>query len=930
MEPDDLGPASAPDYQRLFDAAPGLYLVLDPALRIVAVNAAYASATRTHRADILGKGIFEVFPDNPEDPSAEGVRNLRASLSRVLQTGRPDAMPVQKYDIRKPDDEGGGFEVRYWSPLNTPVFGPDGRLSHIIHRVEDVTEFMQLKQQDAERKMRMEAEIFARSREVAHASARLKDANQELDRLYQKTRELDEMKTRFFANVSHELRTPLTLILGPLAKLSESPRLSAAEQRSLHGVRRNAQLLHRQVDDLLDIAKLDAGRMVLHYAQFDLAQVVRLLASHFDSLAADRHIAYGLELPDALPIQADAEKCQRILLNLLSNAFKFAPEGGEVGITLRQVGERAVLSVRDSGPGVPEDMREAVFERFRQVDDSARRRVGGTGLGLAIVKEFVGLQGGEVSVSEQPGGGALFRVSLPLQAPLGCEMESCAQTLIGAPAIPTMPVSAEPVPAQAGTDAPLILVVEDNPDMNAFIVASLAEHYRVVSAHDGEAGARLALETKPSLILSDVMMPVMSGDQLVVEIRRHAELDDTPIVMLTAKADDALKAALLRQGVQDYIQKPFSTEELLARVAGLLQERGRVGRRMRRLEERFRATFEQAAVGIAHVAPDGRWLQVNRKLCDIVGYTHEELQRLTFQDITHPEDLERDVQQVGQVLLGKLESYTLEKRFIRKNRDVVWVNLTVTLIRDEEGSPEYFISVIEDIARRKAAEARLRQAATVFESASEGVMVADLEGRMLAVNKAFSDITGYAEHEAVGQNPRLLKSDRHGREFFQSLWASLQQTGQWQGELWNRRKNGELYPCWLTISTVLDEQRQPSHYVGLLTDISHIRRSEERLAHLAHYDPLTDLPNRLLLQSRLEHSLDHALRGQHRVAVMVIDLDRFQTINDSLGHTVGDHLLVMVTERLKTRVRSEDSLGRFGGDEFMLILESVAMPSTAA
>jgi two-component system sensor histidine kinase EvgS len=188
-----------PDFQALFESAPDPYLVLDPELVIVGVSDAYARATMTQREQILGRGIFEVFPDNPDDPAAEGVRNLRASLRRVLKSGKPDAMPVQKYDIRKPEEEGGGFEERYWSPLNTPVRSRDGTLAFIIHRVEDVTEFMRLKQQGAEQgkinealreqALRAEAEIFARNRDVAAASAQLKAANDELSRLYEKERE---------------------------------------------------------------------------------------------------------------------------------------------------------------------------------------------------------------------------------------------------------------------------------------------------------------------------------------------------------------------------------------------------------------------------------------------------------------------------------------------------------------------------------------------------------------------------------------------------------------------------------------------------------------------------------------------------------------------------------------------------------------------
>ncbi|MDP5240796.1 EAL domain-containing protein [Uliginosibacterium sp. 31-16] len=1061
-----------PEYQRLFDAAPGLYLVLDPQLRIVAVNQAYARATMTRPEDILGKWMFEVFPDNPDDPEAEGVRNLRVSLLRVLQTAQADTMSVQKYDIRKPVEEGGGFEARYWSPLNTPVMGANGQLAYIIHRVEDVTEFVRLKQQGVEESrlndtlrqqaLRMETEVFARAREVAEASARLKSANEELDRLYHKTRELDELKTRFFANVSHELRTPLTLILGPLTHLLESPRLDEAERHSLQVVQRNARLLHRQVDNLLDLAKLDAGHMSVHYTQFDLAGLVRVFASNFDTVAADRRIRYRLDCPEQLMVQADVQKCERVLLNLLSNAFKFVPDGGIVQVSLLHEGNQIALEIRDSGPGIPENMHETVFERFRQIDDSAERRVGGTGLGLSIVREFVTLQHGSVVVRRAPEGGAAFMVSLPVLAPPGSVVGSLVASeafLADVPVEELRPLIRQDLQSEQNDRLPLVLVIEDNPDMNAFVSSALAGRYRVANAFDGHAGLRLALDLRPALILSDVMMPGMSGDRLVEIIRQHPDLDATPIIMLTAKADDALRTELLRHGVQDYIQKPFTVDELLARIDSLLKERQRVGRQLHSLEERFRATFEQAAVGIAHVAPDGRWLRVNRKLCEIVGYSYEELLKLSFQDITYPDDLDLDVGLVGNVLSGDLSSYELEKRYITKSGKVVWVKLTVALVRNEHGGAEYFISVVEDIGARKAAEQalleseerfrliaatipqviwlieaspyryvyvspafetiwqrpcaelyanpsfklqvldepdrervwqsmqqamqagqpfeleyqvvrpdgsrcwvrehghpvttqhgpegryvgiisditesrqieeHLRQAAAVFESAREAVIITAPGGEILAVNQAFTDMTDYSEPEVLGHSTRILRSDRHGPEFYQGLWASLLQTGQWQGEIWNRRKNGELYLCWMTISRVVDGDGQASRYVALMTDISQQRRSEEQLAHLAHYDPLTELPNRLLLQSRLDHSLKQTTRSRRRVAVLFVNLDRFQTVNDSLGHQAGDQLLVEVAERLRQRVRNEDTLGRLGGDEFLLILEAIERPDAAA
>lgn len=228
-----------------------------------------------------------------------------------------------------------------------------------------------------------------------------------------------------------------------------------------------------------------------------------------------------------------------------------------------------------------------------------------------------------------------------------------------------------------------------------------------------------------------------------------------------------------------------------------------------------------------------------------------------------------------------------------------------------------------DIEERKRTADELRKAATVFESTSEGVVITDPENRIIAVNRAFSEVTGYHEDEVLGQEPSLLKSGRHDRQFYASMWQSIGETRKWRGEIWNRRKNGEVYPELLNISEVRDQSGTLTNYVAVFSDISALKDSEARFEHLAHHDPLTGLPNRLLFGARMEHALARANRTKSQFAVLFLDLDRFKSVNDSYGHPAGDLLLEEVSRRLIACVREDDTVARLGGDEFTILIEDL-------
>jgi len=408
----------------------------------------------------------------------------------------------------------------------------------------------------------------------------LERAHTELEALYRKVKELDELKTQFFANVSHELRTPLTLMLGPAERMREDATLNQQQRHELDLISRNGRSLLRHVNDLLDIAKLESHDMQPHRTRFELQPWIEQLAAQFEPVARQRQLRFEVVADEAMLIEADADMIERVVINLLSNAFKFTPAGGEVTLRLARDAGHLLLTVDDSGPGIAKEARELVFERFRQADGSITRQYGGTGLGLAIVNDLIGLHGGSVKVDASPAGGARFTVQLPLSA--GADTDAAAQDAPPAAspatrlALSTMLEELVPAATTGQADTPLpqrpcVLVVEDNQDMRRFLAETLARHYNVVTAADGQDGYQRFQSLQPDLVVSDIMMPLMSGEQLVKAIRSSADTPAaTPILLLSAKADDALRVRLLREGAQDYLTKPFLPQELLARAANLV------------------------------------------------------------------------------------------------------------------------------------------------------------------------------------------------------------------------------------------------------------------------------------------------------------------------------------------------------------------------
>jgi signal transduction histidine kinase len=557
------------DFHNLFESAPGLYLVLSPELKILAVSNAYLNATLTKREEIISKGIFDVFPDNADDPAASGVGNLRASLQRVLETGAPDAMAVQKYDIQRPESEGGGFEEKYWSPLNTPVFGKNGKVQYIIHRVEDVTEFIKLKNRGTQQHKlteelktkadQMETEIFQRAQEIQEANKKLREA--------------EKVKSEFFANVSHELRTPLSLILSPLESIlsGKHGEIPSGQQKFLNTIHNNSLRLLQLVNGLLDFSKVEAGKMNVHREPTDIAILIRTILNDFESMMGGKKIDLSYDIAfNNTYVMLDRYLFERILFNLLSNAAKFTEDDGKVFVKAYMEGDNLHLSVTDTGIGIPEAAIKNLFQKFSQVEGSSIRRFEGTGLGLAMVKEFSELLGGSVTVKSEVNKGSTFTVRC--LAPITDAKPDENKTAERRSLIPLYQTALvdESKTSDDSLNLPKVLVCEDNQELSAYIVSVLHGICQIKTAPDGERALELVHSWNPDLVLSDVMMPKKDGISVCREIKSNPATSKMSVVLLTALTHREAMMKGWEVKADEYLFKPFHPEELLTRINSLL------------------------------------------------------------------------------------------------------------------------------------------------------------------------------------------------------------------------------------------------------------------------------------------------------------------------------------------------------------------------
>ena len=373
------------------------------------------------------------------------------------------------------------------------------------------------------------------------------------------------------------------------------------------------------------------------------------------------------------------------------------------------------------------------------------------------------------------------------------------------------------------------------------------------------------------------------------------------------------------------------TNELDASVAELRQtidQREAAQKRLRDRENRLRAIFDVANDAILVAERDSRRLiDANPAATEQFGYSLEELLALRIDDIHPQAELPAIRDMFERQASGDIDIYH-NVPVLRKDGSLFFADISTSPL-ELDGRP-CVTGFFRDTRERRQAEETLRLTSSVFENTAEGVVITDADNRILQVNRAFREITGYTPEEVEGRDPGMLKSGRHDDDFYRELWHQLNDTGHWRGEIWNRRKDGSVYPEWTTISRVNDENGTLSNYVAVFSDISHLKETQQKLNFLARHDPLTELPNRAMLGERLEHAIKQAHRNRETIGLMFIDLDHFKHINDSLGHPVGDEVLKFFAREFVEALREDDTVSRIGGDEFVVVLEDIGSPHNAS
>jgi PAS domain S-box-containing protein len=637
-----------------------------------------------------------------------------------------------------------------------------------------------------------------------HLAAAIADAHayEDQQKRVEALAELDRAKTAFFSNVSHEFRTPLTLILGPLedALASSGERFDAASKEQLTVVHRNALRLLKLVNSLLDFSRLEAGRVEAIYQPTDICSYTAELASSFRSAMERAGLHFHVQCPRGLePIYLDRDMWEKIVLNLLSNAFKFTFKGG-VSVTMESVDNSIRLQVSDTGIGVSEDELPHLFERFHRVEGAQGRTHEGTGIGLALVQELVKFHHGTITVASKEGTGTTFSVTIPKgKDHLPSERVEAARTLASSAiradsyveeALRWLPESianiprdvqnshqlapAAPEPSELDAGGELIVLADDNADMRDYLRRLLSERYRVHAVSNGEQAVRAARELHADLVLTDVIMPGMDGFGVLRTLKTDRETQAMPVILLSARAGEESRVEGLHAGADDYLVKPFTARELLARVGAHLRlarvraeaaERERILRAEADLERRrFRESFILAPAGMALLnGPDFLFTFVNSAYLELVGLENpNQIVGKTVKEV-FPEIEKQGFLQLFNQVYETGEPFLATDRELRLRRDgeenTVYVTLSYQAVRNVRGEVEgilaHTVDVTEQVMARNLLEARVKERTGELQEAEDKLRA--LSGRLLQAQDEERRRLARDLHDSAGQILVALK-----------------------------------------------------------------------------------------------------------------------------------------------------------------------------
>lgn len=477
----------------------------------------------------------------------------------------------------------------------------------------------------------------------------------------------------------------------------------------------------------------------------------------------------------------------------------------------------------------------------------------------------------------------------------------------------------QPITAAAieGDEGALVLVIED--DEAARLTTSITLEragYRVLEASDCATARRLFAETKPDIVLLDVLLPDGDGFSLCRELLAQPNGLDLPIAMVTGLDDIGSIHQAFESGATDFITKPVSWGTLPYRIQFILRAKQAL-KDASISEGKTRALLAGIPDIILRIDRDGHVIDMQ-----VGAYANDMDEWVLHDPATGEGHLPVPVYRIlaphiRRVFAGNGEQLVEFDWSQPGKKSRIWEARVILREQDE------VVMVIRDITQRKQQEAELRLWAKVFEGSNEAILITDANLRIVLVNKTYEKITGFSEEEVLGVDTVKVGTKLHSHSFFRNLVHVLKERGHWDGELTNQRKSGEKFPTWYSISQVLNADGEPENYIAIFSDISERKKSRERIDFLAHHDSLTELPNRALLNDRLEMAINTAKRRAEKVGILFIDLDRFKNINDSLGHAAGDQILRQTAARLSASVRTDDTVARLGGDEFVVLLPRV-------